>query len=298
MTNQSPLSDRDKQVYNFIRDKIKTRGYGPTVREIGNAFDIQSPDGVMCHLNALVEKGLITREDRMARSVQLVGHRAPSAGLPLPGRDPSDSGAPLPASRQKEYPPSSPDKPPSDQGNVGTPPPPTVPPANYLTFAEFFGDRDLYALKVKGQSMIEDHIDDGDYVVIRRLETAENGERVVAMIDNKVTLKRFRQEKGEVWLDPVRAGGSPPVCARPSSEVLVLGVLVGVLRIVGPSSQSPQPTVGNQQLLQKIEGLEAKVAQLTDEKAALEEYAKTLEEKMRCPDCQRQRTDWYRSPPL
>jgi repressor LexA len=293
MTNKSPLSERDKQVYKFIRDKIETRGYGPTVREIGVAFDIQSPDRVMCHLNALVEKGLITREDRMARAVQLVGHRPPSAGLPLPGRGPADSGARLPASPHKEYPPSSPDKPPPDQGNVGTPPPPTVPPANYFTFAEFFGDRDLYALKVKGQSMIEDHIDDGDYVVIRKQETAENGERVVAMIDNEVTLKRFHREKGQIRLDPVRAGGSPPVCVRPGSEVLVLGVLVGVLRMFGKPGQSPQPTGGNQPLLQQIEGLQATVAQLMDDVAMWKAYAKSLEENTRCPDCQRPRTDWY-----
>ena len=77
--------------------------------------------------------------------------------------------------------------------------------------------------------MIEDDIDDGDYVIIHRQESAENGERVVAMIDNEVTLKRFRQEKDQVLLEPAN-GKMKPIALDPDSDNRILGVLVGVLR--------------------------------------------------------------------
>src|SRR5690242_7159137 len=86
MTDFSQLTERQREIYDFIREKIETRGYGPTVREIGQAFKIMSPNGVMCHLNALVKKGLILREGRSARAIRLVDHRPPGAELPLLGR--------------------------------------------------------------------------------------------------------------------------------------------------------------------------------------------------------------------
>jgi len=70
MTDFSQLTDRQREIYEFIREKIESRGYGPTVREIGDGFKIKSPNGVMCHLNALVKKGLILREGRSARAIQ------------------------------------------------------------------------------------------------------------------------------------------------------------------------------------------------------------------------------------
>src|SRR5579872_2740894 len=86
MPDFSTLTERQREIYDFIREKIESRGYGPTVREIGTAFKIMSPNGVMCHLNALVKKGLILREGRSARAIQLVDHRRPGSELPLLGR--------------------------------------------------------------------------------------------------------------------------------------------------------------------------------------------------------------------
>src|SRR5579884_4462921 len=85
MADINQLTDKQRQIYDFIADKIESRGYGPTVREIGLAFEIKSPNGVMCHLKALEKKGLIKREGFQARAIQLVDHRPPSAGLPLLG---------------------------------------------------------------------------------------------------------------------------------------------------------------------------------------------------------------------
>jgi repressor LexA len=202
MADYSQLTDRQREIYEFIRSKIETRGYGPTVREIGEAFQIQSPNGVMCHLTALVKKGLILREEGRARAIQLVDPpRQTEAGLPLLGL--VAAGSPTAAVAQDER----------------------------LEFNEMFGGPNHFALKVRGQSMIEDHIDDGDYVVIRKQETAANGERVVAMIDNEVTLKRFFRDKQQVRLEPAN-GTMAPIMVDPTSDARILGVLVGVLRKV------------------------------------------------------------------
>src|SRR5262249_46840412 len=100
MPDFSTLTDRQREIYDFIREKIETRGYGPTVREIGEAFKIKSPNGVMCHLNALVAKKVITRVGRSARAIQLVDHRPPGADLPLMGQ--VAAGAPIAAVEQQE----------------------------------------------------------------------------------------------------------------------------------------------------------------------------------------------------
>src|SRR5262249_43300460 len=88
VATHNALTSRQKEIYDFIRQKMETRGYPPTVREIGNAFDIKSPNGVMCHLNALVKKGLIEREAQSARAIQIVGYQgrsAQQAELPMYG---------------------------------------------------------------------------------------------------------------------------------------------------------------------------------------------------------------------
>jgi repressor LexA len=199
MPDFSQLTKRQREIYDFIREKIEGRGYGPTVREIGLAFEIRSPNGVMCHLKALEKKGLIIREGFSARAIQLVDYHFGSAGLPLLGK--VAAGAPLAAEAINER----------------------------LEFKDLFGGDDNFALKVRGQSMIEDHIDDGDYVVVRKQETAANGERVVAMIDNEVTLKKFYRDKHNIRLEPSN-GKMQPIIVEPNSDVRVLGVLVGVMR--------------------------------------------------------------------
>jgi repressor LexA len=199
MPDLRQLTDRQREIYEFIRDKIESRGYGPTVREIGEGFDIKSPNGVMCHLKALEKKGLIKRTNNRARAIELVGHIPFVASLPLLGA--VAAGSPVQAVAQEER----------------------------LAFNELFGGPNHYALRVRGQSMIEDLIADGDYVVIRKQETADNGERVVAMIDNEVTLKRYFKERNHVRLEPAN-GRMDPIYVHPGSDSKILGVLIGVLR--------------------------------------------------------------------
>ena len=97
-----------------------------------------------------------------------------------------------------------------------------------LNFHDLFGGPDHFVLRVRGQSMIEDHIDDGDFVVIRKQETAENGERVVAMIDGEATLKKYYDEKDHIRLEPANGAMGPIIV--PKEEAQILGVLVGVVR--------------------------------------------------------------------
>jgi repressor LexA len=201
MPNMSSLTDRQRQIYDFIREKIEMRGYGPTVREIGTEFQIKSPNGVMCHLNALVKKGLILRTEKSARAIQLVDYR-PGGAVELPLVGSVAAGDPIEAIQQSE---------------------------DRLNFADLFAGPDHFVLKVKGQSMIEDHIADGDFVVIKKQTTANNGERVVAMIDNEVTLKRFYHERGHVVLYPANSAMNP-IVVKSDSDTKVVGVLVGVLR--------------------------------------------------------------------
>src|SRR5437867_11254943 len=135
MPNFSQLTERQREIYDFIQDKIESRGYGPTVREIGEAFGIKSPNGVMCHLKALEKKGLIKREGFSARAIQLLDHHAESAGLPFLGR--VAAGSPTQAVSQDER----------------------------LEFKDLFAGPNNFVLRVHGQSMIDDHIEDGEFVV-------------------------------------------------------------------------------------------------------------------------------------
>jgi repressor LexA len=199
MPDFSSLTERQREIYDFIREKIESRGYGPTVREIGQAFKIKSPNGVMCHLKALEKKGLIKREGFSARAIQLIGHKPLSGGLPYLGL--VAAGSPTEAVAQDER----------------------------LEFNELFGGRNHYVLKVRGQSMIEDHIEDGDYVVIERKETADDGERVVAMINDEVTLKRYYREKNHVRLEPANKNMNA-IVVHSKEDARILGVLVGVMR--------------------------------------------------------------------
>lgn len=200
MREPSQLTEKQKAIYEYIRERIENRGYGPSIREIGQAFGIKSPNGVTCHIKALIKKGMIRRPDEpLARAIQLVNRRPPELALPL-------------------------------LGHVAAGPTISAEPQNgeYVDFTQFCGPNH-FALRVRGNSMIEDHIQDGDYVVIRQQETAMNGERVVAMIDGEVTLKRFYRRRDRIVLEPANSA-MPPIVVSPDHSIRILGTLVGVLR--------------------------------------------------------------------
>ena len=193
------LTKRQKAVYEFIREKIRSRGYGPTVREIGEHFDIRSPNGVMCHLKALEKKGMITREANMSRAIQMTQEPAEDRGLPLAGR--IAAGVMHEAVEQTER----------------------------VDFGEMFSKKNMFALEVDGDSMINAHIEPGDYVVVRRARTANAGDMVVAQTDEgEATLKYWHPEKKRIRLQPANPRMKPIY----SKNAKVLGVVVGVVRKV------------------------------------------------------------------
>ena len=199
MADLDALTPRQREIYNFIRGKIQGRGYGPTVREIGLNFEIKSPNGVMCHLKALQKKGLIHREPNMSRAIQLLEDpvSAHQMGLKLVGR--IAAGQPQEAVEQHEE----------------------------LTFSEWTEPGDKFALRVTGDSMIEEHIADGDFVILRRQEQARDGQIVaVRDEDGEATLKKFYRDKNRIRLEPANKTMKPIFRDR----VNVLGVLVGVVR--------------------------------------------------------------------
>lgn len=201
MDTEVQLTQRQRAVYEFIRDKIRTRGYGPTVREIGLNFKIRSPNGVMCHLKALEKKELITREPNMSRAIQLLTESASDRGLPLVGK--VAAGVLHEAIEQDER----------------------------VDFGDMFdvADKDLFVLEVQGESMIDEHIADGDYIVVRRQRTARKGQVVVAQTDDgEATLKRWFPERNRIRLQPANSSMKPIYV----KNAKVLGVLVGVVRQV------------------------------------------------------------------
>jgi repressor LexA len=196
MVDKSILTAKQRAIYDFIKDKIMVRGYGPTVREIGAGFKIKSPNGVMCHLKALEKKGLITRESGMSRAIQLTEPLTRMA-LPLHGR--IAAGSPIQAIEQQDH----------------------------VDFGPLFEGEGQFCLRVAGNSMIDAQIADGDYVVVRKQRTARDGEIVVALLNGEeATLKRFFKEPNRVRLEPANSTMQPIY----SAHVDILGVVSGVIR--------------------------------------------------------------------
>jgi repressor LexA len=197
MSELDTMTKRQRMVYEFIRDKIRNRGYGPTVREIGEQFGIASPNGVMCHLKALEKKGLITREPNMSRAIQLAVEPIEERGLPLRGR--VAAGVLHEAVEQSER----------------------------VDFDAMFNKKSYFVLQVNGDSMIDAQIMDGDYVIIKKTRDAQPGQIVVAQTDDgEATLKRWYPEANRIRLEPANRS----MRAIYVKDAKVLGVLIGVVR--------------------------------------------------------------------
>jgi repressor LexA len=201
-----PLTKRQRQVLNFISQSIEERGYPPTMREIGVHMGIRSTNGVNDHLKALERKGHIVREDLKSRTLRPVETSPPPVSVPLLGR--VAAGQPILAVENLEE---------------------TLKVDQYLVGS----GENIFGLRVKGESMIEDGILDGDIVFVKQQRTAERGDIVVAMLDEEATVKRYFPEKGSVRLQPAN-DTMDPIYVRPDdgTSLDLLGVVVGVYRRV------------------------------------------------------------------
>ncbi len=200
MAPTDALTQRQLSIYEFIRDNILYRGYGPTVREIAAEFGIKSPNGVVGHLNAIEKKGLIIRDKKKSRAIELTPEALEEErGLPLVGT--VAAGMTNLAFEQDER----------------------------VDFGNMFSSSDQFVLEVNGDSMIEAHIADGDYVVVKRQTNANSGEIVIAQTDEgEATLKYWFPESNRIRLQPANRD-MEPIYLKDAS---VLGVVVGVVRQV------------------------------------------------------------------
>lgn len=203
------MTSKQREVYDFICDKIMHQGFPPTVREIGENFSI-SVKGAYDHLKAIERKGYIRCSSSKSRAIEVMGWKdvPPMAQIPtdaagmvtVPLLGWTTAGLPALAEQNVEE--------------------------EYLLPKSLIGDQPLFALRVKGDSMINAGILDGDLALIRSQKEAYNGEIVVAMIDNEATIKRFYRDTDGVRLEPENPRYEPII----SRGVEVLGKVVWVFR--------------------------------------------------------------------
>ena len=197
-----PLTKRQREILDYLNEFIQQHGYAPSLEEIGRRFNLSSLATVHKHLTNLQEKGFIRRAWNRSRSVELVPTRVGSRALELPLLGFVAAGAPIEAVASNE--------------TIAVP-------------EGLVGKRDSYVLRVKGDSMIDEQIRDGDYVIVEDRKSADNGEMVIALVGGlDVTLKKFYRENGRVRLQPANPAMQPLFVD--ADRVQVQGVVVGVMR--------------------------------------------------------------------
>ena len=193
------LTKRQREIYEYLKDHIRSRGYAPSIAEIGKQFHLSSPATVHKHLTHLEEKGLIRKQQNLSRAIEVIPESGNTLSYNVLGE--IAAGKPIEALDQSEV----------------------------IDLLPDAGDKDVFILRVKGNSMIEDHIQNGDYVIVERRNVAENGETVVALIDNdRVTLKRFYREGERIRLQPSHPN-MKPIFVR-EGDFAVQGVVISVFR--------------------------------------------------------------------
>ena len=197
-----PLTKRQREILDYLQDFIQQHGYAPSLEEIGRRFGLSSLATVHKHLTNLQEKGFIKRAWNRSRSVEMIPTNAGGRAVDLPLLGYVAAGAPIEAVSNAE--------------TIAVP-------------EELVGRRDTYVLRVRGNSMIDEQICDGDFVIVEDRKTAQNGETVVALLSGSdVTLKKLYRENGRVRLQPANPT-LQPIFVDPD-QLQVQGVVVGVMR--------------------------------------------------------------------
>jgi repressor LexA len=218
------LTQRQKQILDFITASITERGFPPTLREIGEHFGIRSTNGVNDHLKALEKKGHLKREDLKSRAMRPVNMP------PEKGGNSGSNVVPLRRGRMGEE---FVDVPIVGRVAAGQPVLAVENVEDTIKVDRFFvgSHREVFGLRVVGESMIEDGILDGDYVFVKKTPAANKGDIVVAMIDDEATVKRYHPEGDRIRFQPANSNMSPIVVhKRDFRSVDLIGVVVGVYR--------------------------------------------------------------------
>ena len=196
------ITRRQKEVLDFISGFVQRNGYSPSFEEIAHGLNLRSLATVHKHITNLHQKGMLQRAENRSRSIDVLPPRAksrPGERLPLVGR--IAAGLPLEAVETQET----------------------------ISLSDIVGNREVFALKVRGDSMREEHIVDGDYVFVERVSTAREGDIVVALVRGaETTLKRYYLEGATVRLQPSNAEMDPIFV--PASQVAIQGRVLGVMR--------------------------------------------------------------------
>ncbi len=192
-----PLTEKQKRILDYITEYTLKQGYPPSVREICNEVGLRSPSTVHCHIKKLRELGYLERDDGRTRSLSVRGGAAVIPRVPILGR--VTAGMPALAVEQIE---------------------------GYVPYENAKTPNEYFALRINGESMIGAAIMDGDLIIVRRQQTARNGQIVVALIEDEATCKRLLLENGEVWLMPEN-DAYPPINGEDCS---ILGVVTAVYR--------------------------------------------------------------------
>lgn len=197
-----PLTKRQREILDYLNDFIQQHGYAPSLEEIGRRFGLSSLATVHKHLTNLQEKGFIKRSWNRSRSVELIPARVGTRSVEVPLLGYVAAGAPIEAITGVE--------------TINVP-------------EDLVGKGDTYVLRVKGDSMIDEQIRDGDYVIVEDRKTAENGEMVIALVGGAdVTLKKFYREHGRIRLQPANPAMQPMLFDP--EQIQVQGVVIGVMR--------------------------------------------------------------------
>ncbi|MCH8157126.1 MAG: repressor LexA [Nitrospinae bacterium] len=195
------LTKRQREIYQYLQEHIVGKGYAPSIAEIGQRFKLSSPATVHKHLSHLESKGFIRKHRNRSRAIEIIEEPVgPWSGeYVLLGH--IVAGKPIEVVENREL-------------------------VSILPNPE---DKNVFVLRVKGDSMIEDHIKDGDYVIVERRDSANNGETVVALLDNdRATLKRFYREADGVRLQPANPDMEPILVKE--GDFKIQGIVIGVMR--------------------------------------------------------------------
>ncbi|MBZ4653451.1 MAG: SOS-response transcriptional repressor, LexA [Peptococcaceae bacterium] len=196
------LTDRQVAIINYIKKEIKAKGYPPSVREIGEAVGLSSSSTVHNHLNQLESRGYIKRDPTKPRAIEVIDHNLrpnkEMVNVPIVGR--VTAGSPILAVENIED--------------------------TFPLPLDFIKSEDVFILNVKGDSMIEAGIQDGDLVIVRKQNTARNGDIVVALLEDEATVKRFYKENNYIRLQPENSNYEPII----TKDVLILGKVIALLR--------------------------------------------------------------------
>lgn len=202
---KGPISDKQTQILEYIKDQIMEKGYPPAVREICEAVHLKSTSSVHSHLATLEKRGYIRRDPTKPRAIEICDDnfqmlRTETASLPVVGR--VAAGEPILAEQNIE--------------------------SYFPVPAEYVPRGESFVLKVHGTSMINAGIMDGDYIFVNSCRNAENGEIIVALIDDSATVKRFYKEDGHIRLQPENDEMEPIIV----EDCQILGKVFGVYRIM------------------------------------------------------------------